>query len=807
MSTLSSDLRHAVRSLARAPYVTIVALLSIGLGVGGATAVFSWMDGLVLHPFPAAFQQERLVGVEVGEPNGGMGAWSYQTFKELRDGTRTFSGLAAFRIVRVSVRAPSEEASQALLAAPVSGRYFDVLGVKPIIGRQITDADVDGSLPVAVLGYQYWSERFLGDRGVLGRVLLLNGDAYTIVGVAPPSFSGVYSGVVPHMYVPLTLQPRLSGVNALVDRRMRTWLVFGRLSDGVTIGQARDDANATARRIGASYGDRPAPGADVMYLRVQFLGKTLSPLLTAMLAVTVLLIVLASANVASLLLVRAGARQGEIAVRLALGASRMDLIQSAVMESAVLAILGSTVGVAVAYAARNTLYGFIPQGSLPVTLAVPLSWRVLAAAACAAAVVAVTCGLAPALAGLRVAPQRALRAGSRALVGGGTRLRSAIVAGQLACCVIFLVLSGMFVRGLDKASSVDVGFSDPEHVLLVATSLRFARVNDSTGVVAVDRILQQLRAAAGVRSVSVATMIPLGFGGVDVADLKVEGYAPEPNENMSAERSLVGPDYAKTMLIKVDRGRDFTDADRAGAPSVALVNETFAKRFFPRDHAVGRRFDVGRGWTTIVGVLHDGKYGRLDEAPQPVFYLPIRQWFVPTFTVHLRTASDPRQFTETVRKALRAVSVDLPALQPRTLAEHIAASTFTQRTGASVLGAFAVLALVMSIVGLYGALAFAVVLRQRELAIRVAMGARSRAMVWTVARQALAVAVVGIAAGGLLSIAGGQLLRSRVDGVAAADPILYMEAAVVLLAAAAVSAWIPAQRAMRIDPAVLLRGE
>jgi predicted permease len=807
MSSLVSDLRHALRSLARAPYVTIVAVLSIGLGVGGATAVFSWMDGMVLHPFPTAFEQGRLVGIEVGEPNGGMGAWSYQTFKELRDGLHILTGVGAFRLFRVAVRSPSEDASAALIATTVSGKYFDVLGVKPILGRSITDAEVDASLPVAVLGYRYWMDRFLGDRNVLGRVLLLNGDAYTIVGVAPPSFAGVYLGVVPHLYVPLTLQPRLSGVNALIDRKMRTWLIFGRLKPGVTIEQAQSDADATAKRIGATYGDRPAPGAEVIPLRTQFLGKTLEPLLTAMLAVTILLVVLAAANVASLLIVRAGARQGEIAVRLAMGASRMHLVQSAVMESAALALVGSAAGVGVAYLARGALYAFIPQGSLPVTLAVPLSGRVLLLALAAAVVVTIGCGLAPAIAGLRVAPQRALRAGSRALIGGGTRLRSAIVAGQLAFCVIFLVLSGMFVRGLEAASSVDVGFSDPEHVLLVGTNLRFARVNDSTGVVDIDRILRELRGAAGVRSASVATMIPLGFGGVDVADLKVEGYAPAPNEDMTAERSLIGSDYASTMRIRVVRGRDFADADRAGSLPVALVNETFARRFFPRGDALGRRFDIGRGWETIVGVLHSGKYNRLDEKPQPVFYLPILQSFYPTFTVHVRTAGDPRQFTETVRKTLTGVNVDLPSLQPRTLAEHVAAATFTQRTGAQVLGAFAVLAVVLSIIGLYGALAFSVVLRQRELAIRSAMGARNGAMIWTVARQALTIALWGVGVGAVLALVGGQLLRSQVSGVAAGDPLLYIGAAGVLLAAAAVSAWIPARRALRLDPAVLLRGE
>jgi putative ABC transport system permease protein len=807
MASLARDVRQALRSLIRTPYVTIVAVLSIGLGVGGATAVYSWMDGLVLHPFPAAADQGRLAGIEVGEPSGGMGAWSYQTFKELRDGLRTFSGLAAFRIVRVAVREPSEDASAPLLASPISGKYFEVLGVKPIIGRAITDADIDSSLPVAVLGYQYWMDRFLGDRRVLGKVLLLNGDAFTIVGVAPPNFSGVYSGVVPHMYVPLTLQPRLSGVNALDNRKMRTWLVFGRLAPGVTIEQARQDADVLAKRIGASYGDQPRPGADVMYLRVQFLGKTLSPLLAAMLAVTLLLIVLASANVASLLLVRAGARQSEVAVRLAMGASRWNLAQTALIESAVLALAGSAAGVAIAYVARNALYAFIPQGALPVTIAVPLSWRVLLAALGGAVVVTVTCGLAPMLSGLRVAPQRALRAGSRALVGGGTRLRSAIVATQLACCVIFLVLSGMFLRGLQAASNVDIGFSDPEHVLLVATSLRFARVNDSTGMVAIDQILKQLRATPGVKSASLATTLPLGFGGVDIADVKVEGYAPAPNENMAMPRSFVAADYAETMRIKVVRGREFTDADRAGALQVAMVNETFAKRFFRGTDAVGHRFDVGRGWTTIVGVLHDGKYGRLDEVPQPLFYLPITQWFQPAFTIHVRTDGNPRQFTETVRKTLRAVNRDLPVLQPRSLADHIAAATFTQRTGATVLGVFAALAVVLSVIGLYGALAFAVVLRQRELAIRVAVGARNGAMIWTVARQALVITGYGIAVGGVLSLVAGRLLRSQVSSVAAGDPLLYVGAALVLVTAAVISAWIPARRALRLDPAVLLRGE
>ena len=277
MLSMITDIRRAARSLLRSPYVTIVAVLSIGLGVGAATAVYSWMDGLVLHPFPAVREQDALVGIEVGEPNGGMGAWSYRTFNELAQGLRSYSGMAAWNIIRVSVRLPSEEVSTSLLATDVSPTYFDVLGVRPVLGRAITAADVETRAPVALLGDRYWRERFQGDPGVIGRTLLLNGVAVQVIGVLPPGFSGVYTGVVPQFYVPITLQPTLTGVDLLTDRKIRRWLVFARLAPGVTREAALRETDGLAKRLSAGYGDRPAPGATVMFLRVQFLGATLSP--------------------------------------------------------------------------------------------------------------------------------------------------------------------------------------------------------------------------------------------------------------------------------------------------------------------------------------------------------------------------------------------------------------------------------------------------------------------------------------------------------------------------------------------------
>src|SRR5678815_1202934 len=373
MDTFWLDLRYAARALRRAPYVVVAAALSIGLGIGAATAVFSWMDAAVLHPFPAAADQDRLVGIEVGPPNGGMGAWSYRTFKELRDATHSFTGMAAWRMVRVATREPGEVGSAPLLATTVSGDYFNVLGVRAIIGRAITNDDVDAATPVAMVAAQYWMERWHGDPSVIGKTLLLNGQPVTIVGIAPPRFSGVYTGVVPHLYVPLTLQPRLSGVNTLDDRKLRSWLIFARLAPGVSIAVARDDADAAAKRITASYGDRPAPGAVMTPLRLEFLGAILSPLFAAMLAVSGLLIVLAAANVASLLLVRGDARRREVALRRAIGASAWRVVRLTLLESGLLALAGSAIGVTTAYLARGLLYSFIPRGTFPVSLDIPLS--------------------------------------------------------------------------------------------------------------------------------------------------------------------------------------------------------------------------------------------------------------------------------------------------------------------------------------------------------------------------------------------------------------------------------------------------
>jgi len=808
MSSFLLDLRHAARALRRSPVVVAIAVLSIGLGVGANAAVFSWMDNLVLHPYPGISDPDRLVGLEVAAPDGDGWPLSYPTYRGWRDGSRSFAGVAAWTVLRVAGREEHEGGALPLVATSVSGGYFDVLGVRPALGRILTPTDEREAAPVAVLSHAYWTRRYAGDRDVLRRTLFLNGQPVSIVGVAAPRFVGTYVGVVPDLFVPITLQPRLIGVasaTALEDRGSRWVQAVARLAPGLTRERAQAELDALARRLSVGAGDRPLTGALVVDARKQFLGGIVFPLFTAMLAVTAFLLLVACANVASLLLVRADSRRHEVAVRVALGASRARIARLAAAESVLLAAAGGALGVVIALFSRSVLSGLIPTAAFPVTLGIELNVRVVLFALSAAVVVAAACTVGPALAGSRTPPAGSLKSVSRAVAPAASRVRSTLVAGQLAFSLLCLVTAGLFVRGLRAAAAVEIGFADPPRVLLVGTDFAAARVSDSNGVEAVGELLGRLRALPGVRAATVATMVPLGFGGRRMADVRVDGYASRPNESMSVERVVVGSDYARTMGIPLVAGRDIADGDRAASLPVALVNETFARRFWPHASALGQRVDAGHGWATVVGVLRDGKYGSLTEAPQPVAYFPVTQWFQPGLTVHVRTAGDPRALIEPVRGELRRVHVDLPALQPRTLAEHIAASTFVQRTGAAVLGAFGTAALLLSVIGVYGALAAAVAARRRELGIRLALGASVGSVGWTMVRYAARVAAWGVGVGSVLAFAAASLLRNQIAFVSPTDPVSFTGAAALLAAGIAAAAAIPTWRAVRVDPALVLR--
>jgi predicted permease len=571
-------------------------------------------------------------------------------------------------------------------------------------------------------------------------------------------------------------------------------------------GAARE-LDALAQRISASLGERPASGAVVMEARMQYLGRLLFPLFAAMLVITGLLVIIAAVNLGNLMLLRADSRQHETAVRLALGASRASLFNAAAAESLCLATGGGALGVLFAFLGRDLIYRFIPNGPFPISFPLALDRRVLAFAIGASALVAVICALIPAAGTMRVSPALLLHVSSRSVTRSGGRLRLALIAGQIAFSLLCVTTAALFVRGLRKAASVDVGFSEPDRVLLVNTDVAAARLEGEAGVAAARDVLRRVRALPGVRSASLATMVPLGFGGHRTAEVRVDGYVPPPNEPMTVERVLVGSDYARTMGIPLIAGREATDADDASSVRVAIVNETFARRFWPQRSALGRRIDVGRGWATVVGVLHDGKYADLDEPPLPVVYLPLAQWFQPAVTLHVRVDADPRALMEPVRSALRGVHADLAALQPRTLAEHSSAATFVPRVGVAVLSAFSAAALFLATLGVYATVAAAGTARTREIGLRITLGASRRTVVRLVLRQVTGAAAAGTAIGAVAALASVRLLAANVPGLDGGDATSFAGATVVLAFALGAAALAPLRRAWRTDPAVVLRNE
>ena len=805
MTTLLLDLRHTIRALRRTPLLFASAALSLAVGIGANTAIYSWMDNLVLNPFPGIRDPRRIIGLETAYPTGDAGPVAYAVLRDWQDATNAVTAISPWTMSRLSARLPGETSSRSLIATLVGGRYFEVLNPELVAGRGITASDEALRVPVVVLGYAAWQREFAGDLTVIGRGVVLNGQPFTVVGIAAADFAGVYLGVVPDLFVPITLQPLLTGQDQLNDRAARSFQAVARLAPGVTLAQAARDLDASARRISRLHAEKPVVGADIKEIRVRFLGGLVSPVLSATLVVTGLLLLVACANVAGLLLVRATSRSAELSLRLALGARGGQLARLALMESLLLGIGGSCLGVAMAYAVRGALASFIPVAAYPISLSIDLNGRVMAFGNVAALLVSVLSGIVPALRSGRTDVGAALRAVSQSLAPAASRARFVIVGAQVAFSLVCLVTAGLFVRGLQRSSEIDVGFTSPEQVLLVNTDLAPAQIEAPRRTEMVQSMLRELRRIPGVEFASVASFVPLGFGGRRSVPLKVDGYVAAPNEEMSVLRIGASSDYAATMGLRVEEGREFNDADRTGA-GVALVNATFAKKFWPSGSAVGRRIDLGTGWLTIVGVLRDGKYGTLFEKPQAVAYTNIEQSVQGVFTMQLRTTRTPMTLVEDVRSALQRVHVDLPVLQPRSLSNHVSASTIVPRIGATVLSVFGGIALLLSLIGLHASVAYSVATRTRELGIRRALGATPGHVVGVVVRPALFTVGLGVAVGCALSAAIGTMLRARLPDVATGlDPIALSASIALMVLAATIATWFPARRAVRVNPSLALR--
>jgi predicted permease len=810
MESLVQDLRFGLRSLRKNVGLTVVAVVSLGAGIGAAMTIFTWLNAFVLNPLPAIPAWNRLVVAHTRAPGGDPWTVSWPDFQDWRAGTRT-ADLAAWDMMQLGLRDGSG-ATERAWGMLVSGNYFAALGVKASLGRVLRIEDEQRREPVVVLGHGYWQRRFAGDSGVIGRSIALNGSAFTIVGVAAPRFGGTYIGLSLHLYVPMTTMPLLmpDGAQALQDRLRRSFDVVGRLKPGATVAQAAGEIDPLALRAGAAGGLAQPLGAVVRPHSAVDAPGAMRPLLVALLALAGLVLLIACANVANLLLARAMARRREIAVRLAVGASRWRLVRQLLTESLALAALAGTFGVTLSFWGRDAMLALLPAVPYPIGLDFSLDGRVLMFATFVTVATAMAFGLMPALQASKPDLVPTLKDEIGQGAGSRGRLQAALVVAQVALSLVTLVAAGLFVRSLGAVRAIDTGMNGLDRVLLVGTDLRLTGItNDSVNVSVVRGLLERVRALPGVEVASVARFVVLSPGPIAATATRIDGYAPRANEDMNVSYNVVSGDYFRTTGMQLTEGRVISDADVAANAPVVVINQAFLRRFLGGRAAVGARVSVsGNEWLSVVGVVATSKVNDYTEAPLPMVYRAYSARFAaPSFTLHVRAAAEPLALTAAIRRAFAEVSAELPFLDPRSMAEFTTIPYWPQKIGAIMLAAVGTLALLLATIGIYATMAYAVSRRVREIGVRLALGAARADVVRLILGRSMQLTGLGLLIGLAGALAVGQALRSQLLGVSPRDPITFAGVGLLLTAVALVASLVPARRAAAVDPMIALRSE
>jgi predicted permease len=830
-----TSLRITLRGLARTPGFTTIAILSLALGIGANTAIFSLLDQVLLRMLPVKNPRELVFLYHPGPVQGsyssdedGRPSFSYRMFRELQQQQTPFSGLAGARMVSASL-SYRNSASRARTDA-VSGNYFEVLGVRPAIGRVFTDDDdrAPGERSVAVLSYAYWSSRFGADASVLNQTLILNGYPMTVVGVAQKGFAGEKPGSPPDVFVPVTMYKEITpGWNGFDNRKVYWLPLFARLKAGVTLEQAAVAINAAYR--GQIEQDVQLLSRPTATLLEQFRAKKIilkpgeygrgglrdqsrQPALLLM-GMTVLVLLISCANVANLQLARAAARTREIAIRLAMGASRLQLIRQLLSEACVLALAGGALGLAAAYATMRAVIAFLPPASdFADVLSSRLDARALLFCLTVSILTGFVFGLFPALQSTRpdLAPTLKDQSGQSTASGSANFVRKSLVTAQVAISLLLLISAGWFGRTLVNLRNIDLGMR-VDHLLMLSIAPRLNRYTDQAAYQLYDQLTQRLAAIPGVKLVSAGTNPPVS-GNSDGTNLTVPGYIPPNDDAADANYDHVGADYFRTMGIPLIAGREFTQADNATAPKVAVVNETFVRHFLPEQNPLGHRFAIGGGRVTpdieIVGVIKDAKYAQMKEEPQRVFDLPHRQIKQQDgLYFYLRTAIEPEQITAQIRRELATLDPNLPIREMKTMQDQIDENLFAERIVSTLTAGFAALATMLAALGLYGVLAYNIARRTREIGIRMALGADAASVRALMIREVGWMVAIGTVAGLGAAMAAGKLVQSMLYGMQPWDPATFGAAAAILLFVALAAAYIPTRRATGVDPFVALRYE
>jgi predicted permease len=818
VEALWQDLRFAARMLRKSPGFTAVAVLTLALGIGCNTVIFSLVNAVLLRPLPVN-DPHQLVTLSFEQPGGAFTpVFSYPDYRDIRQqASAAFSDILAYRVGLdgLSVNGQADR----IMIHYVTGNYFTLLGVNPALGRLIlpSEGEAPGADPVLVLGYSYWQTRFAGDPNVIGKRVLVDGHPVTIVGVAPQQFRSVQAVIDVQGYLPLgmVLVEGNYPHELLTLRNMRMFSLVGRLRPDVTLHQAQTVLRIAEKRLSESYPTllkgmtldvQPEPLG-----RIPLGGSQRLVAVSALfLGMAALVLVLACVNLANLLMLRATARAKEIAMRAALGGSRSRLMRQLLTESVVLAFLGAVAGIVLG-AWTSRVFSTPQVQGIPIHLEAHFDWRVFGYAFAATALTSLMLGVLPALRASRVDLPKVAREGGQRLSAGGQRLRNVLVAAQVAGSFLLLLVAGLLARSLESAQRLDLGF-DPSNVVNFSLDPHYLGYDAVQGGQFFEEVLRRVRALPGVESASLGCcgpMIPSPL----FAPVRMDGYIPPPGQpDPTVFFNQVSRDFFKTLRIPIVRGRAFLASDGRNAPRVAIINETMAERYWPGQYPIGRKFQFAgdsRPWMQVAGVVKDGKYLAISDRPQPYFYVPLEQNYGSSEVLLVRSHTAAETVMEEVRKEINALAPGLPVTGVETMLQQLDESggLGSLRRNAFLAAGLGALGLALAVVGLYGVVSYTANQRTREIGIRMALGAQASSIRRLILGHGVRVVCAGLAVGAALSLAAAPVVRRFLIGISPTDPIAYAEVALLLVFVTLTACYIPVRRAMRVDPMVALRSE
>jgi predicted permease len=819
LENFARDLRFGFRMLRKSPGVTVVVVTALALGVGANTAIFSVVNGFLLRPLPVPSpEQITVLAIQQEDAPAGSSGFSYPEFVDFRKQAITVNNI--FGMVLGTVQVTANDLSEECSANYVSGNFFSALGLQPAAGRLYlpSEAETPGEPLLVVLGYGYWQKRFHGDPRVVGTQILVNGKFATIIGVGPRQFQGMYSIFETHVYLPMSAMIQEESASLFwYNRDRRRILAFGRLRPGISLREAQSSLDVITTRLARQY-----PAMDKWFTVRVIPEKSARPIAYAnnffvtvsglFLVLAAFVLLLACMNVENILLARGSACQREMAIRAALGAGRGRLIRQMLTESVLLAILGGAAGIILGMWASR-LISSIHLQSLPLHVNASFDWRVFAFAAASALLAGFVVGLLPAFRASSADVNSVLHQGGQRDTFGihHPGFRNFLVVAQVAGSFTLLVVAGLFVRSLQKVQAFDLGF-DPSHVLNVTLDPHQIGYDESRATAFYRELESRVRSVPGVQSVSLASYVPMG-GFPNSRPISLEGRPPSPGRQVrSVLSNSVDPPYFETMRITLLRGRIFTDADNESAPRVAIINQTMAARFWPREDSIGKRFsmdgDTGP-FMEIIGVTANGKYKTISEDADPFFYVPLAQNFTSKLALQIRSLGPPEQLAAPVKEQIAQLAPNIAIVDIETMNQLLAGAFgfFAFRLAATLAAALGVIGLILAVVGVYGVASFAASQRTREMGIRMALGASSRDILNLIWLQGVRLVIAGVAIGIAAAWALTRAMTHLLAAISASDPVTYICVGIMLAAAALLACYIPVRRAMRVDPMVALRYE